>query len=38
MASDGFHPGAPVYRYCADAIARHIATEVWPHMPMETAA
>lgn len=38
MASDGFHPGAPVYRYCADAIARHIATEVWPHMPMETPA
>ncbi|MEO5734031.1 MAG: SGNH/GDSL hydrolase family protein [Rubrivivax sp.] len=25
MASDGFHPGAPVYRYCANAIALHIA-------------
>jgi lysophospholipase L1-like esterase len=32
MASDGFHPGEPVYRYCAETIARHIATQVWPGM------
>ena len=38
MASDGFHPGEPAYRYCADAIARHIATKVWPHIPQETHA
>lgn len=25
MASDGFHPGARVYRYCAAAIAEHLA-------------
>jgi len=25
MASDGFHPGEPVYRTCADALARFIA-------------
>ena len=25
MASDGFHPGAPVYRACGAAIAAHIA-------------
>jgi lysophospholipase L1-like esterase len=30
MASDGFHPGEPVYRQCAAAIARHIASEIWP--------
>ncbi len=30
MASDGFHPGEPVYRYCATTIAQHIATHVWP--------
>lgn len=30
MARDGFHPGEPVYRYCASAIAEHIATAVWP--------
>jgi lysophospholipase L1-like esterase len=30
MAADGFHPGEPVYRYCAGAIAEHIATQVWP--------
>jgi lysophospholipase L1-like esterase len=35
MASDGFHPGEPVYRYCASAIAEHIATQVWPHLPKE---
>jgi len=38
MASDGFHPGEPVYRYCASTIARHIATEVWPHIPTESRA
>jgi hypothetical protein len=38
MASDGFHPGEPVYRYCASTIARHIATEVWPHIPTESHA
>jgi lysophospholipase L1-like esterase len=30
MAADGFHPGAPVYRACAEAVARHIACRVWP--------
>lgn len=30
MAADGFHPGEPVYRYCAAAIAAHIARHVWP--------
>jgi lysophospholipase L1-like esterase len=24
MASDGFHPGEPVYRHCGSALARHI--------------
>ena len=38
MASDGFHPGEPVYRYCAGAIAQHIATQVWPTIPQETRA
>lgn len=33
MASDGFHPGLPVYRYCANAIALHIAA-----LPMWRAA
>jgi lysophospholipase L1-like esterase len=37
MASDGFHPGEPVYRYCADAIAQHIATQVWPQLQKEDA-
>jgi lysophospholipase L1-like esterase len=32
MAIDGFHPGEPVYRYCAGAIAEHVATEVWPRL------
>jgi len=38
MASDGFHPGEPVYRYCAGAIAQHIATTVWPTLTQEKAA
>ena len=32
MAADGFHPGEPVYRYCAAAIAEHIAACVWPRL------
>jgi lysophospholipase L1-like esterase len=36
MARDGFHPGEPVYRYCAQAIAAHIATHVWPTLPPES--
>lgn len=36
MADDGFHPGKPVYRYCATAIAQHIATQVWPGLHKET--
>ena len=35
MASDGFHPGEPVYRYCASAIAAHIATQVWPSLRIQ---
>ncbi len=35
MAADGFHPGEPVYRYCAGAIAQHIATHVWSHLHLE---
>ena len=30
MASDGFHPGEPVYRTCGEALARFIATELIP--------
>lgn len=30
MAADGFHPGEPVYRACAEAIAAHVAARVWP--------
>ena len=33
MASDGFHPGEPVYRVCGEAIAAHIAA-----LPGEPAA
>ena len=36
MASDGIHPGKPVVRYCAERIAAHIATQVWPSIPQET--
>lgn len=28
MADDGFHPGAPVYRACGEALARHIAAHL----------
>ncbi len=34
MASDGFHPGEPVYRYCASTIAAHISTHVWPQLAL----
>ena len=32
MARDGFHPGEPVYRLCAQALATHIARHVWPRI------
>jgi hypothetical protein len=32
LAADGFHPGEPVYRQTASAIARHIAGAVWPRL------
>jgi lysophospholipase L1-like esterase len=32
MASDGFHPGEPVYRLCGLALADHIAAHVWPRL------
>ncbi len=35
MAADGFHPGEPVYRYCASAIAQHLATHVRPRIHLE---
>lgn len=43
MATDGFHPGEPVYRQTASAIALHIAKGVWPRLSnhaqqQETAA
>ena len=38
MAADGFHPGAPVYRVCASAIAAHIAHEVLPELRPALAA
>lgn len=34
MARDGFHPGEPVYRHCANRIARHVAAQVWPVMQL----
>jgi lysophospholipase L1-like esterase len=37
MAADGFHPAEAAYRYCATAIAQHIATQVWPQLQMESA-
>jgi len=33
LAADGFHPGEPVYRYCAAVLAEHIAAHVWPQLP-----
>lgn len=35
LASDGFHPGAAAYRYCATAIAQHIASQVWPRLQLD---
>jgi lysophospholipase L1-like esterase len=29
MASDGFHPGEPVYRACGEALALHVAALDW---------
>ena len=37
MASDGFHPGAPVYSACASGIATHLATHVWPSLRLDEA-
>ena len=37
MAPDGFHPGAPVYRVCAVALAEHITTHVWPRLHIAAA-
>lgn len=37
MASDGFHPGAPAYRQCASAIARHVADDLLPRLHLETS-
>jgi lysophospholipase L1-like esterase len=36
MASDGFHPGVPVYRAVAEALAEHIASDVMPRLRLET--
>jgi lysophospholipase L1-like esterase len=36
LAVDGFHPGEPVYRQTAAAIAQHIAKTVWPQIHPET--
>jgi lysophospholipase L1-like esterase len=33
MASDGFHPGEPVYRACGEALARFVTDTI---LPMET--
>lgn len=38
MASDGFHPGARVYRYCAASIAEHIVAGVWSRLSLEPQA
>ena len=32
LASDGFHPGAPLYQLWGDALAAHIAAKVWPRL------
>jgi lysophospholipase L1-like esterase len=36
MAADGFHPGEPVYRHCAGAIAKHIVERVWPGLHLHS--
>jgi len=38
MADDGFHPGEPVYRAVAHALAAHIADTVWPHLHLQAAS
>lgn len=38
MASDGFHPGEPVYRVCGAALAEHIAGHVWPAIRAQALA
>jgi lysophospholipase L1-like esterase len=38
MAADGFHPGPAVYRYCATAIAQHVATRVWSGLSLDRPA
>jgi lysophospholipase L1-like esterase len=35
MASDGFHPGRPVYRAVAEALAEHIARDVMPRLRLD---
>jgi len=35
MASDGFHPGMPVYRAVAEALAQHIAQHVMPLLRLD---
>ena len=37
MADDGFHPGEPVYRAVAHALAAHIADTVWPRLHLQAA-
>lgn len=37
MATDGFHPGEPVYRVCGVALAEHIAAQVWPRLRFQMA-
>ena len=32
LASDGFHPGAPLYLLWGEALAWHIASQVWPRL------
>jgi lysophospholipase L1-like esterase len=32
LARDGFHPGLPLYWHWGEALAEHIASQVWPHM------
>jgi len=38
MADDGFHPGEPVYRAVAQALAAHIAEAVWSRLQLQAAA
>ncbi len=38
MAADGFHPGPAAYRYCATAIAQHLANRVWHTLNLDRPA